>query len=375
MIEARADLTLQKDSLRPGTKLAGLECLRGLAAFYVFVHHYVRRGMPQVPALVRIFSFGQVAVMLFFLVSGFVIHFASTEPGAVFTFGRYLQRRIRRLYPPFLMAMLVTWIGWSLLPVSAVRFSYRELFGNLFMLQAEGGPGSNIRPFLDNYPLWSLSYEFWFYIIYGALMWLGGSFERKRILACVVPFLATLLDLWHPNQASRFISYFPLWWVGVELVQLYRQDNKIELKKLGPAAIFLALPMLARALDLFLHSETGQLTLYGYREIALRRFVTVGILIAIGLLWQALKFRGFWRIFGIFRWVAPISYALYVTHAPVLRIASTLSPIHSGLLNFIWICPLVLSVAWVIEVPIQRAVNRLFPLTRTPTPEPQAGAT
>lgn len=374
MIEALTHLTPKTDSLGPGTKLAGLECLRGLAAFYVFAHHFVRRGMPQVPELVRVFSFGQVAVMLFFLVSGFVIHFASSEPGAVFNLGHYLQRRIRRLYPPFLMAMLVTWIGWSLLPITIFRFSYTELFGNLLMLQAEDGPGSSISPFLDNYPLWSLSYEFWFYIMYGALMWLGGSFERKRILACVVPLLATFLDLWQPNQASRFVSYFPLWWLGVELAQLYRQDKKIELKKLGPAAIVLVLPMLARALDLFLNSEIGRLTLYGHREIALRRFVTVGLLIAIGLLWQALKFRGFWQIFGVFRWVAPISYALYVTHAPVLRIAATLSPTHSGLLNFLWICPLVLSVAWVIEVPIQRAVNRHFPLARTPTPAPQPGA-
>ncbi|MDX2054175.1 MAG: acyltransferase [Polyangiaceae bacterium] len=352
-------LTRENANGTKGPKLAELECLRGLAAFYVFLHHYVRRGVPELPILVRFFSFGQVAVMLFFLVSGFVIHLATRSATGPFQFFPYLLRRIRRIYPPYLIALLLTWVCWWVVPIN-LPFSFKELAGNALMLQGESGT-SSIKHFLDNYPLWSLSYEFWFYVLYGLLVSSGLSFEQQRRVTLVVTALATIVDLTIPNQAARFISYFPLWWVGVELAELYEQSKRIRLRSLLPALSVLALPFLARALDLLWRSGL-EISVYGARETTVRRFVTVALLLSVGLVWQRFSFRGFWPILGVFRWLAPISYALYVTHAPVLRIAVMSSPIRSGLLNFLWICPLVLAVAWVIEVPIQNAVNRAFPL-------------
>lgn len=356
------DMLLTADTatgtMRP--KLGELECLRGLAAFYVFLHHYVRRGVPELPILVRVFSFGQVAVMLFFLVSGFVIHLATLGQSRPFRFFPYLLKRIRRIYPPFLLALLVTWVAWLAVPIG-LPFSYKELVGNILMLQGESG-SSSIKHFLDNYPLWSLSYEFWFYIMYGLLISAGISLRQQRLTIVIVTTLATLADVTFSNQVVRFISYFPLWWVGVELAELYHQRASIRLKALLPAIGMLALPASVRVGDLLLRSGLGEVSVYGARETTVRRFVTVALLLGIGLIWQRFKFRGFWAIFGPFRWLAPISYALYVTHAPILRTAVMLSPIQSGFLNFLWICPLVLAVAWVIEVPIQTAVNRMFPL-------------
>ena len=58
-----------------------LECLRGLAAGYVFVHHFAHIILaPKYPRLASLFVFGQSAVMLFFVISGFVIYYS--------TFGR-----------------------------------------------------------------------------------------------------------------------------------------------------------------------------------------------------------------------------------------------------------------------------------------------
>src|SRR4051812_22290857 len=78
-------------------RLVKIEALRGLAAFYVFVHHYGHGWIARRhPVLRPLFSFGQVAVMLFFFLSGFVIHHATTATKRELTFGDYFIRRFRR---------------------------------------------------------------------------------------------------------------------------------------------------------------------------------------------------------------------------------------------------------------------------------------
>ena len=56
-------------------KILEFEFLRGIAAFYVFFHHTLFQFniIEKNSLLGKLFSFGQEAVMLFFLLSGYVI--------------------------------------------------------------------------------------------------------------------------------------------------------------------------------------------------------------------------------------------------------------------------------------------------------------
>jgi peptidoglycan/LPS O-acetylase OafA/YrhL len=91
-------------------KFLKLEALRGFAAFYVFVAHLVVSKVPEKYEIVKLpFLFGQEAVMVFFLLSGFVI-FYSTDKHKDKSFGSYFLRRWNRIYPIFLLAMLVAFI-------------------------------------------------------------------------------------------------------------------------------------------------------------------------------------------------------------------------------------------------------------------------
>src|SRR6516164_10849165 len=113
------------------SRLAFLDGLRGLAAFYVMVGHarwllwegysdgyklhperYSTMGKIIVH-LLSAFRWGHEAVIFFFVLSGFVIHLryaAGLANGSRdrFDFWPYFVRRARRLYPPLLAALAVT---------------------------------------------------------------------------------------------------------------------------------------------------------------------------------------------------------------------------------------------------------------------------
>ena len=102
-------------------RLRGIDALRGVAALGVVLFHAVDQGRNALPnnlfeypvRLVQFASsFGYIGVFLFFVISGFCIHLqwarakaAGNEPDI--RFGSFWKRRIRRLYPPYVLALLL----------------------------------------------------------------------------------------------------------------------------------------------------------------------------------------------------------------------------------------------------------------------------
>jgi peptidoglycan/LPS O-acetylase OafA/YrhL len=94
--------TLQKALLRQKQKhLDKLDAIRGFAAVYVVFYHFFGQAklLPNIVEKV-IFSFGQEAVILFFLLSGFVIY-VSVERSSKITFSSYFIKRFIRIYFPY----------------------------------------------------------------------------------------------------------------------------------------------------------------------------------------------------------------------------------------------------------------------------------
>ena len=124
-------------SLNEG-RLQSIDALRGMAALGVVLYHAVSRTQNAVPhnffqwpvkLMQFLSSFGYIGVFLFFVISGFCIHlqWAKSRAGGKekpIQFGSFWRRRIRRLYPPYLMAFA------------------------LFMLMAALSTGINVTHFL-----------------------------------------------------------------------------------------------------------------------------------------------------------------------------------------------------------------------------------
>lgn len=163
-------------SYRTQSPITPMEGLRGIAVFLVFLVHYSTFAEPFVPqnSFISsihkfIFSIGNVGVDLFFVLSGYLIYgtlIKKKQP-----FGPYLLRRIKRIYPTFIFVFLIylclsyIFPNESKLPeISFGKAIY--IVQNLLLL-----PGIfKIEPLIM--VAWSLSYEFFYYLLIPILLFL-----------------------------------------------------------------------------------------------------------------------------------------------------------------------------------------------------------
>jgi peptidoglycan/LPS O-acetylase OafA/YrhL len=85
--------------------------------------------------------------------------------------------------------------------------SSRELWGNIFMLQDMTSikPGVRVEVFNDNGPLWSLSYEWWFYLMFYPI-YSRVTARCQLALVGAISLLGLISYVLLPNQISLFCS-------------------------------------------------------------------------------------------------------------------------------------------------------------------------
>jgi peptidoglycan/LPS O-acetylase OafA/YrhL len=221
-----------------------LDAIRGVSALAVMLYHlrgvffvdfpYLSSKPFPIVGLYAVTGYGHQAVMVFFVLSGYFIGTSVMESvrALQWSWPTYLVSRITRLQLVLLPALILggLWdrIGMRIpqaspiyydalykfyVPSVALRSTVPMFLGNLFFLQ------SIISPvFGSNTPLWSLSYEFWYYILFpvvilGTAAWVGWRF---RILYAGF----ALLLLWFVGQPVSF--YFPIWLAGALVGHLQR---------------------------------------------------------------------------------------------------------------------------------------------------------
>ncbi len=335
---------------QPDKSLAFLDGLRGLAALWVLLHHArwllwegwenFARDSAGYPVISRVLAcalvplrYGHEAVLFFFVLSGFVIHLgfakrlAAESESARFDWPRYFIRRARRLYPPLAFALLLTFAldtagaaqGWGIYggttPYGLINatighdHSLGTALGNLaFLMQ------SWVPCFGSDGPLWSLHFEWWFYMLYPVL-WLVS--RRSAIAAALVVTLLFSLswlvgpDAGHAFWIAQIFTALLTWWLGVILADIYTGRIRIRWGTLAPLALLLpvlppAIPLLARHWAPLAHGWIPD-TLYalGFAGLFACCF--------------ALRERG-WTL-GFLARLKPLgdmSYTLYIVHMPIL---------------------------------------------------------
>lgn len=136
-----------------------LEALRGFAANTVAIGHcfgfsLLLNGVQLNQGIWGYQLPGHFAVLLFFILSGYVIGIASKQLSWQ-TIGAYLKKRFLRLYPIYVLAILIT------LGITHHDYSLLEVFSNLTFMQRVASDclyevGAN----------WSLNYEVLFYLLF-----------------------------------------------------------------------------------------------------------------------------------------------------------------------------------------------------------------
>jgi peptidoglycan/LPS O-acetylase OafA/YrhL len=296
-------------------KISKIEALRGFAALYVLIHHF---NLGEGTWFKYIAQQGQVAVIMFFIISGFVLNLSNRDQ--IYTgkinFKNYFIKRFRRIYPVLFASMLIAYFAACLAESKFVVFNWQEFVANLFNIQdLARHPGCWYEAFAGNTPLWSLSYEWWFYMLFFPLT-KYVKFEYQRYIALGISVFGFITYVLYPNQFSIIFEYFIVWWSGVELAQAWKSNKLTNIKNLSFIYGSLIGLLVLQLLRVFLYSEKLQISYYPVINSLHTTFAI--FLISAGLIWYKMKFIGFKYTFGYFEFFGPISYSIYLFHYPLV---------------------------------------------------------
>lgn len=289
-------------------KLTKLEAIRGFAAFYVVLHHLIPKKFFFFG--IDIFGFGQEAVILFFVLSGFVIQY-SYEKKYTST-SAFLLKRFIRIYIPLFIVFIANYATLSIGNNELININYQNLFGNIFMLQdSTAKPNILFKSFLGNLPLWSLSYEWWFYILFIVIS--KKIKKNKSIIVYIIGTISAITYLYYPNFINRILMYFIIWWMGVDLARLYSKNTQISFKTIKIPLIFLLLNILILIFNVKLNYRDGA-TVGISPVLELRHFIFAFVSVSSAIIWKQFKWISFNYTIGLFEPLAKISFVLYISH-------------------------------------------------------------
>lgn len=300
-----------------------LDAVRFAAALTVFLSHFATRWASG-GLLWQLEPLGGDAVVVFFVLSGFVIDHAAARPGLT---GRdYALARVARLYSVCVPAIALTYglealgldtsldpaacglcqgpghFGWQL--ANALLFTGQLWFAHV--------------PLGANVPYWSLGYEVPYYILFGVAVFLPRPWAQILVLLALAAM--------GPNIASLL----PLWLLGVAC---HRRATKHPPGVKTGLALWLGSALLL-ALVLFppvtRYQVYDDLSLAPDRLRDLLHVYAVGTLFALHILGMTgaapILARGLEALSRPIRWCGGRTFALYLFHVPLLHLAVGLLP-------------------------------------------------
>jgi peptidoglycan/LPS O-acetylase OafA/YrhL len=307
-----------------------LDLIRGISAILVVMEHlssrlFVGYGNIEnhnvlVKFLYLLNILGGPSVIIFFALSGLFISRSVLK--AVYenkwSWKAYLINRISRLCVVLIPALILTFI----LDNIASRFTGYEGYGDVY---------SNIKDFIGNLfflqniftdvygsnaPLWSLNYEFWYYMLFPILLLLFVNNQRKivkLIYLLVVFFIISMVG-------TRMNSYFLIWLIGTIVLLLPRIN--ILMRGFIPiiSLILVMVAMTVRPLVM-----TGRLFTDKWTEdlfvVDLFIGLAFGFLIytLLHIVSDRIKNIEFKRLGKISKLIASFSFSLYLIHYPIIN--------------------------------------------------------
>jgi peptidoglycan/LPS O-acetylase OafA/YrhL len=291
---------------------AWLDWLRFLAAFEVVLTHARTVGFVEYAKLdpgsqtvaVAIWTalsrLGHESVLIFFVLSGFLVGGRALElaRSKQFSAGKYFVDRLVRIQIPLMGAIALTVIVFWSNPDAA---DAREILGNFFSLQ-----GVFVPVLQGNDPLWTLSYEVWFYILGGATAFMVS--HRGFRLVAMLLVLAGIFVF------TRLNAVYLLPWVAGAIAYQWRPNK--------PSFGWLSLGTFVALAGVVTFQLTKSTTAnpegFAWGEPLSVVLIGLGIAVMLPHLYRLPARDGWFAKSGT--WLASFSYSLYLIHVPVLTV-------------------------------------------------------
>jgi peptidoglycan/LPS O-acetylase OafA/YrhL len=291
-----------------------LNLVRWTAAFAVVLYHFRDKHFGP-DSLTRHFpSNGHGYVIVFFVISGFVVSMASeTKTAKAFMIDRAVRIYIVAIPVLVLLAVLSVWMP------GVAKADYAQavsrplstfLWNAIFLSQSWS---LDVAPFADG-PFWSLSYEVMYYVLFGVFTYIEGPL--RWITTAIVALVA----------GPKIMILLPCWLAGVAA---YKWRNSILLPAWTTWLTCLGVPIVfAGSFHFGLKDAANTLSDHiGFNGTASEGFVRswiVALAFAIHL-WAVcqINMRLPPAISSVARHLADASFSLYLTHLPTLYVVAS----------------------------------------------------
>ena len=375
-----------------------LEFFRGIASVFILGWHmafYAPTGHPtQLTGY-----WGTDALMIFFMLSGIVINL--TESRKPKPAREFLKNRVKRIYPLFLAGMLLAF--FALFITGSAFPSLQTSLGNFFMVSTMSDYMGYIVPSIkSNLAVWTLTFEMGFYVLFALTI---GRNQKRAIFYWFLIALASIPLYFLKVEKDVFfhiiavLAFSSIWLVGYYIYQyrdyfyadrnvasfclgilplisrMHFTDNFYDPFKYFILSLF-AIPFLRYCLQLpysgfkikLIYLVIPHLVIVAcaltMHYIPVKNalvystlpyvYMGIGYLIHISKAKQ--KIIGFVNKSG--EVLGKHSYALYITHFPIVFIFSLL--IHNVALYVLVTVPVVAVVTYLLENRVQPTIMRLF---------------
>jgi peptidoglycan/LPS O-acetylase OafA/YrhL len=351
---------------------------RGLASLWVFTFHLRPEDASAQSWLWNLAAIGDLGVPVFFVISGFCIYASALNTIATGRSTRsFISRRLKRIYPPFWAAVLVTLaVPFAVAALSALKAHhwippsprwYSMSWTDWILLASLGKVFFSHGNSLDrafnavNSVYWSLAIEVQFYAVIAAAMNWRRHFHR--ILLAISCVSALCLVFPRTYNTGLFLPYWPMFALGILLYRFVNRPHSprpVSLKDSSLAVLSVVL-LVAVACGYRLHVLDLPFLLYhtGFAAcIALLLANSEGLNTLLNRFKHKLAIRA---MVGL----GTISYSLYLIHAAMMKVPAMIAWQFTTMGSLSW-AALVIVPTILISYAFYRGFEKPFVAVRHP---------
>lgn len=316
------------------SRINALDGLRGLAAFVVLCSHVLlvfpslangeaKRGswawLLTYSPLHLLWS-GTEAVVVFFVLSGFVLCAPWSGTNSRPDWLSYYPSRLVRLYLPVLVSLVVAYV----LILLVARTSYAG--GSVWLNEHASAPHGLAETVREagllgsagwvNSPLWSLRYEVAFSLVLPAYVWFGNI--KPRLVWLKVAMLAVVI-LVGAHGYHGFLTYMPMFGFG-SLLARHRQDLQLFASRLSRSGWLGLLTGSLLLLDASSYVSGLAMPPSSLHRLVAAVAVVVVTAAAAGIVFVGMAWEPAGRVLTsqMPRWLGQRSFSLYLIHEPIV---------------------------------------------------------
>ena len=290
-----------------------LDFCRGLSAQIVLIGHLLAffnwQGTYNIPIVQ---NFG---VVVFFVLSGFLIVQTTLQKGSGYGLQSYLIDRFSRIYYSFVPALFFIMVIDFIMKIyfsynDSYEFTFKNFVGNLLQLQS--------YPVLQNFgieaygsarPFWTVAIEWWLYVIFGYLYYQIVNHKKQKLVFFVLFLLS--LPVVFQNVLGRGNGLTIMWVAGLCLSLLHNIPGiQIRVK---PALGLIFMLILIMGIRMYFYKNMYDVGIA--MVFALSLFVLKN---APELLERVCKYP---FVQSISKFLASYSYSLYLIHYSIVELS------------------------------------------------------